>query len=204
MTQERGGVRWLAYAALFALGACGQPSHTAPTDAGVDGPLQLTLSVSIAPPVLAGLVITHGELELERLGLFGNDGYDSRSEVPRVDLAFDAAVQQFAFPDAGFSLYSRVRAEVDHLLIQGTWNNTPLLINTEEDERIVDLRGPDQELSPTQPASFGLKIDGARWLDADALNAVPVVNGVIQLDVAHNPALLDALVGKLVASFLLQ
>lgn len=173
-------------------------------DAGADGPTQLTLAVSVNMPALDGLVVTQGEIELERLGLVGDAQYDDRTQVPHATFLLGAPAQSFAFSMAAPGLYSRLRTEIEHVEIFGSWRGTPLHVQTAGDERVVDIRGPDEELSPTQAAPFALVIDGTQWLTVEMLDGATQTSSGIEIDEHVAPDTIDDLMASVTSSFSLS
>ena len=200
----RGGASGAGATALLLVAAgCGGGGAPLSSDGGADGLAQLTLTISVNSPALDGFVLTRGELELEEIGLIGDAPYDGRSQLGRATFPLGAGPQRFVFPEAAQGLYSRLRAEIDHLEIYGTWRGLPLHLQTAGDERVVDLRGPDATLSPTQPASFQLVVDGAQWLTAATLDGVAPISGAIEIDETVAPGAIDDVMAGITDSFAL-
>jgi hypothetical protein len=166
---------------------------------------QASLSVVTIMPALPGLVVSSGEIVLEHLGLIGGDtmGYD-RTAVDRVTIPLGGPQQTFAFPTASLGIYSRVRTEIDRIELNGTWQGTSLHISTVGDERIVDIRGPDQELSSTQSISFTLRIDSSDWLTPTLLDDATTAEGGLEIDEDDSPLAVDAIMSAAVGSFTLS
>ena len=198
---SRAGNRWVGGVGALLLAGCGASGISVVQDAGAQGPARLTLAVSVSIPILDGLVVTRGEIECERLGLVGDSLYDERTQVPRATFSLGAAPQSFAFAMAAPGLYSRLRTEIEHVELFGTWRGTPLHVQTAGDERVVDIRGPDQELSLTQPAPFDLAIVGTQWLTATLLDNVAPTAGSIEIDEHLAPGGIDDLMAAVTASF---
>ena len=201
---SRAGSGWMEGGVALLLAGCGASGISVAQDAGGDGLESLTLAVSVSTPVLDGLVVTSGEIECERLGLVGDALYDERTQVPRATFSFGAPPQRFAFAMAAPGLYSRLRTEIEHVELYGTWRGMPLHVLTAGDERVVDLRGPDQELSPTQAAPFDLAIDGTQWLTAAVLDGITPTGGSIEIDEHLAPGAVDDIMAAVTASFSLS
>ncbi len=188
-------------ALCWACSGCGETGFPVAEDGGADGLVQLTLTVSVVGPALDGLVVTSGELELEETGLVGDAPYDGRTQMRRATFVLGGAPQSFVFPLAAPGLYSRLRTEIDHLELSGSWRGMPLHIQTAGDERVADIRGPDEQLSPTQSASFQLLVDGTKWLTAATLDGVAPTSGFLEIDETVAPAAIDDVMARITDSF---
>jgi hypothetical protein len=181
----------------LALAACGNGPLAS---AGSDEPAQLSLTMSMSPLTLADLVVTSGEIELEHVGLYGDT--DDNNQLRRVTIQLGDPMQRFVFPTAAPGIYSRLRTEIDHVSIDGSWHGAPLHIETDGDERVIDLRSSNVALSGTQSAGFTLTIDASQWLSVGILgNGAPTAGNGLEIDEQTCPSVVDTIMTLVMSSF---
>jgi hypothetical protein len=196
MARISAAVSALALGATLAtsLGGCSGSTASPTVDGGNVEAHQLSLGFSLGAPALAGLELTAGMLELERVSVFGDVAADERTVVRHFLLSVPKDKRDQIFPDAPFGLYSRVQAGPLELHAQGSWRGTPLDIDLENTDLSVDLRGAALDYSPEQSARFEIVIDAGAWFDAAALDDARVSFGKIRVSSTQNTDLAASIV----------
>jgi hypothetical protein len=183
-----------------ALAGCGsQPGNGGPPD-GV-----LTVAVQPTVSAVSGLQLTSGHMQIEGLTVLGDVAPDGRSMVSEFNLDLLSAGASFSLSMLPQGVYSRVRLNVDHASVAGTWNGTPLTVSLESDDgAAVDLRSNGVEVTPGHDGELLLGVDAGAWFAGNVLDGATVVAGQIVVDSLHNATVATQLISSIPGSFTLQ
>lgn len=184
-----------------ALAGCGNPPGRTNPDPGV-----LTLTLRPGSPAVSGLQLDAARMELEHLEILGDVPAGDRATLPSAEVDLLGAPSRYVFSMLPQGVYSRVRASLDHLELQGSWRGMPLHVDVEgEDHGLIDLRTASAaELAPGHDVTLDADIDVGSWFAGDLLDQATAIGGQIEIDEYVNGGVGAELVARAVASVSLE
>jgi len=185
----------------FALAGCHGLGGTTPPADGV-----LTVRITPAPLAVDPLVAQSAKLQIEKLTVLGDVAPDGRAMVSEFNLDLRSSGAAFTLTMLPQGLYSRVRFNIDHFALQGTWRGMPLQISVEHEEAgaAIDLRSAGVEVTPGHDAELVVGVDSSTWFADNLLDSATVEGGQIAVDGSHNTALAATLTARLATGYTLQ
>lgn len=202
---------FVAALVCLAVAGCDEPKHGA--DAG-----KLTITFAPQGITTADLVITAAELHVARLQVFG-DVPPSGPPIDPDQLDLDptaTSATPLVYTMLRQGLYSRVRFDVAHVTVDGTWRGTPLSVELGRppmggpgggppDANQVDLRSSvGKDLGPDEDVDFTVTLDGNGWFAGAVLDTAMSSSGEIRCNLDENRSLADMLFARVLASFTLS
>ena len=190
---------WGAVALLAAaLAGCGNP----PGQGNAPDPGVLTLTLRPTDTTVDGLALASATMRLEHVEILGDVPAGDRSMLSSAEVDLLGAPSQYVFSMLPQGVYSRVRAAIDHLRLQGSWRGTPLRIDVEgEDQGLIDLRtATAQELGPGHDVMLTASIDVGSWFAGALLDQATPFAGQILIDEYDNHGVGTELAARAIAS----
>lgn len=186
-----------------ALSGCGHsPGGPTPND-GV-----LTVQLEPTPSAVAGLTLTSGALKIEGLTVLGDVAPDGRAMVSEFSLDLLSTGASFTLSMLPQGLYSRVRFNIDHVNLAGSWRGAPLVVQLEGENEggdgggSVDVRSSGVEVAPGHDAALTVATDDAAWFGNNLLDgATPDGTGQITIDGFHNVTIAATVWSRITSSF---
>ena len=196
------GVRAAVFAGAAALAGCGGASgEPPPPSEGV-----LTLSFAPTPPAASPLTLAAAAVQLEGITVIGDVEPDGRSMISELQidaLSTGTSVKLGAIPQG---VYSRVRFNLHHVSVQGSWRGLPLQVQLERDNGTpVDLSSSEGvDVAPGHDGMFAVTFDVGGWFAGQVLDGATQVQGRIVVDAANNTTVGAQLESRIAASFALN
>jgi hypothetical protein len=196
--------RFATAASLWGAAALGGCSTTPGNNGTPDG--MLTVAVKPTMSAVSGLQLSSGRVQIEGLTVLGDVAPDGRSMVSEFNLDLLSTGASFTLSMLPQGVYSRVRFNVDHANVAGTWRGTPLTLSIESDDGTpVDLRSNGVEVTPGHDGALELDVDAGLWFSNNVLDGATVdTNGQLVVDGSHNPTVASQIKSRLAGSFTLQ
>jgi hypothetical protein len=206
MTVREGASRWLrtaAFASVATLAGCsGTVGHSAPVNGA------LTVDFMPRSATLANLTLLAASVHLESVAVLGDVTPDARSMIADVSVDALGPGESTKLATIPQGVYSRVRFNVEHLAVQGTWRNLSLSVQLDNDDSSalpVDLSSPDGvDVTPGHDGTVTVTIDVAGWFGNALLDGATAAGGQIVVDRANNVAVAQKLRTNVATSFALQ
>ena len=196
------GLRATAFVGATALAGCGgTPGGPPPPSDGT-----LTLSFAPASAQVSSLTLASAGVQLEGITIIGDVAPDGRSMISELQidaLSTGSSVKLGAIPQG---VYSRVRFNLEHVAVQGSWRGAPLQVQLESDNGTpVDLSSSSGvDVAPGHDGTFAVTLDVGSWFAGQLLDGATQSQGQIVIDAANNTTVAAQLKSRVAASFTLK
>jgi hypothetical protein len=198
-------MRWRAVWVVVAMctSACiGHPVDGAQAMGGT-----VAVLFTVHPPTTPGLQLAGNMdlLGLEHLDLFGDVSAAPQAVVVGASLdPSSTEVQTVRFSDLPQGIYSQLEIDIEHVRIDGTFQDAPLHVQFDVEGLRVDLRAsPPPELLPGDTVKLPVAVDADSWWSGVDFSQAKMDNGEILIDLYHNEQMAQAISRALASCFTL-